>query len=262
MNTVPKKNTKWIIFGCIVFVLAILIAVGPVLITKYMRAKWQDSRRYKTSHLLMEVAGTLKKSQDNKFYLKGDNDLYYVLDLKEFNQNIDDKLEQQCTVLGKIKVPKADTLIDGNVVRLILVVQKIAFGDDKIFSFYKDVKEKGNTMEADLYLKQKALANAKLRLEVNTKLNKPIAFNVIKGELRTENRKTLKGEDVVVTVLKDEFGDDYMLYKKGVSFAKLEGKDVICLGKYIATVDNMPLVVDEVIFEIYEMYDLDYNRIF
>ena len=80
MGTENKKNTKWIIIGSIVFVLAILVAVGPILVTKYMRTKWQDSVKYKTSNILMKVSGILQKTDDNIFYLKGDNDSYYVLD--------------------------------------------------------------------------------------------------------------------------------------------------------------------------------------
>ena len=47
-----SKNTKWIIIGSIILVLAILIAVGPIMLKRYMRTKWETpSYKYKTSKL-------------------------------------------------------------------------------------------------------------------------------------------------------------------------------------------------------------------
>ena len=138
MGTENKKNTKWIIIGSIVFVLAILVAVGPILVTKYMRTKWQDSVKYKTSHILMKVPGILQKTEDNIFYLKGDNDFYYVLDnVKE--EEVLNKVGQHCSAFGKMRLPKGDESVDGNKIRLFLGVQKITFDDSTEIS---NVEEK------------------------------------------------------------------------------------------------------------------------
>lgn len=256
MGTENKKNTKWIIIGSIVFVLAILVAVGPILVTKYMRTKWQDSVKYKTSNILMKVSGILQKTDDNIFYLKGDNDSYYVLD--NVKEEILDKIGQHCSVLGKMRLPKGEETIVGNKIRLFLGVQKITFDDSTEISNIDDNDDARNNDED---IKKKTLAKTQLRLEVNTRLNKPVLFDVIKGKVSTQSRKTLDGKDVVVTILTDEFGDNYMLYKKGFDLSPLKDMELICLGRELLPLQNMPIIVDEITFEIYEVFDYEYRRV-
>ena len=62
--------------------------------------------------------------------------------------------------------------------------------------------------------------------------------------------------------IKSEFNDNYMLYKKGKDLSFLSGKEIVVLGREIIPPSNMYLVVDESTFEIYEVYDTDYNRLF
>ena len=52
-----------------------------------------------------------------------------------------------------------------------------------------------------------------------------------------------------------------MLYKKGKDLSLLENKRVIVLGREILPPRNIPLVVDETTFEIYEVYDTDFNQL-
>ena len=53
-----------------------------------------------------------------------------------------------------------------------------------------------------------------------------------------------------------------MLYKKGKDLSSLENKEIIVLGREILPPLNMPLVVDETTFEIYEVYDIDLKKLF
>ncbi|MDD3127431.1 MAG: hypothetical protein PHT27_07445 [Candidatus Izemoplasmatales bacterium] len=252
MDSTPKKNKKWIIFGSIVLVLAVLIAVGPVLITKYMRTKWQNSPKYKTSNLMMKIDGKLQISKDNIPYLVGKNGLFYVLeDLKE--NDIKDNMNKDCSIFGKMRIPKDGETIDGNPIRLFIGVEKIGtdvmLGNQEIS---KDVSDK---------IKEKSLKKNKTRVEVNAILNKPILFDVTKGKVSVENRKALDGKDISVFVLTDEFGDRFVLFDKKMRLKNIDGVDVVCLGREILPPANMPLVIDEVTFEIYEMYDSKYNKL-
>ncbi len=254
MSTENKKSTKWIVIGCIVFIVAIFIAVGPILVTKYMRAKWQDAPKFKTSSLFIEVAGSLQLSQDNRFYLKGDNDFYYIL--KNLNEDAGDRVGQHCSVFAKMSLPKKGESIDGNGVRLFLDVQKIIFDDSTEFSGVNKAKEIDEEE-----LRKRVLSKIQLRVEVNAKLNKPVLFDVIKGKVSVQNRKDLDGKDVSVTILTDEFGSSYMLYKKGFDLSALKDMELICLGRDMLPLDKMPVVVDEITFELYEVFDYEYNKV-
>ena len=256
MGTEKNKNTKWIVISCIVFILAIFIAVGPILVTKYMRSKWQNAPTYKTSYLMMEVPGTLQQAQDNTIYLKGDNEKYYTL--YAVKDELYDRVGEHCSVLGKVISPKENQTIDGNKVRLIIDIKKVTFDDA---TEIVNTDENAKPVASDEELKEKSLAKTQLRLEVNARLNKPILFDVIKGKVSVQNRKSLDGEDVIVTILTDEFGDNYMLYRKGVNFDALKDKEIICLGRDILPLKTMPLVMDEITFEIYEIYDFEYKRL-
>ena len=102
----------------------------------------------------------------------------------------------------------------------------------------------------------------RLRIETNMKLDKPILFDVIKGKLSLQNRKKKDGSEVSVLVLTDEFGDNYLLISRGNLINKLiSDEEIICLGREVMPLKDMYLVVDEVNFEIYEAYDLNYNKI-
>ncbi|MDD2523940.1 MAG: hypothetical protein PHG84_06065 [Endomicrobiaceae bacterium] len=252
MEATPKKNKKWIIFGSIVLILAVLIAVGPILITKYMRSKWQNGPKYQTSNLMMKVDGKLQISKDNIPYLAGNNGSFYVLEnLKE--NNIQENINKDCSVFGKMRIPKEGDTIDGKSVRLFIGVEKINaknISGNKEIS--KDVSDK---------IKEKSQKKGKIRIEVNAVLNKPILFDVTKGKVSVENRKALDGKDISVFVLTDEFGDRFVLFDKKMRLKNIDGVDVVCLGREILPPANMPLVIDEVTFEIYEMYDSKYNKL-
>jgi hypothetical protein len=252
MEATPKKNKKWIIFGSIVLILAVLIAVGPILITKYMRSKWQNGPKYQTSNLMMKVDGKLQISKDNIPYLAGNNGSFYVLEnLKE--NNIQENINKDCSVFGKMRIPKEGDTIDGKSVRLFIGVEKINaknISGNKEIS--KDVSDK---------IKEKSQKKGSIRIEVNAVLNKPILFDVTKGEVAVENRKALDGKDISVFVLTDEFGDRFVLFDKKMRLKNIDGVDVVCLGREILPPANMPLVIDEVTFEIYEMYDSKYNKL-
>ncbi len=254
MTTPSNRNVKWIIIGSIILVLAILIAVAPILVTKYMRSKWENSPNYKVSHLLMNVSGILQKAQDSTLYIKGNNNLYYVLE--DVKENVDDKVGAKCTVIGKMRKPAEDEMVDGNPVRLFIGVNKLMFPGD---TFVVDNEQPSENEDNDI--KDKVIKKAKLRVEINTKLNKPIMFDVTKGKVSSETIKDNNNNDIVVYVLVDDFGDKYMLYKKGADLSVLENKEVACLGREILPPNNMPLIVDQTTFEIYEVYDANYNRL-
>ncbi|WP_372519766.1 hypothetical protein [Candidatus Ruminimicrobiellum ovillum] len=253
-----NKNAKWIVIGSIIFILAILIAVCPILVTKYMRAKWQDGPRYKVSTLLMNVSGKLNISNDNKYYVKGDNGLFYVLE--NIEQDYSEKINSQCDVIGSFRQAINNETVDGNPVRLFISVQKIDFPDNENLEV-ENIEEESNDENKEALAKEKALQKAKLRLAVNVGLEKSILFDVIKGNVSSVNRKDMKGEDFVALVLKDDFGDSYMLYKKGKDLSSLQDKRIIVLGREIIPPSNFPLIVDETTFEIYEVYDLDFNKL-
>ena len=255
-----SKNTGWIILGSIILVLAILILVGPIMVKKYMRAKWQNAPHYQTKELLMNVAGTMAISSDQKVYLKGDNGLFYVLE--GIKQDVSDKVDAKSVVIGPFRPAKDGDTIDGNPVRLFITVQKIKFTDsDDSSEEFIDNTEKSIPDTIKVSAEEKSVKKAKLRIEANTRLNKPILFDVIKGSVSVVNRKDKDGNDYAALILKDDLGDNYMLYKKGKDLADFANKQVIVLGREILPPSNVLLVVDETTFEIYEVYDLDYNRL-
>lgn len=251
-----NKNTKWIIIGSIVFILAILIAVCPILVTKYMRAKWQDGPKYKVSSLLMNISGELKKTENN-YYVKGDNGLFYILENQE--QDLSEKVGMKCDVVGTFRQALNNETVDGNPVRLFIGVQKIVFPEfgETIVDEIDDVKKS----EEDERIKEKALQKAKLRLAVNIGLEKSILFDVIKGNVVSINRKDNNNNNFAAFILTDDFGDSYMLYKAGKDLSSLENKKIIVLGREIIPPKIFPLVVDETTFEIYEVYDTEFNKL-
>ena len=255
-----NKSTKWIVIGSIVFILAILVAVGPMVVMKYMRSKWETNKHYETTALLMNVSGELKKASDNVFYLKGNNGLFYVLEGIE--QDVSDNIDKNCSVIGEFREAKNNETVDGNPVRLFIGVKKLVFKDSGE-SFGSGVNQGTATEEGRniVTMKEKSLQRAKLRVDANVRLNKPILFDVIKGNVVAFNRKDLNDKEYVAYVLVDEFSDNYMLYKAGKDLSSLENKDIIVLGREIIPPNNLPVVVDETTFEIYEVYDANYNKL-
>lgn len=250
-----SKNTKWIVFGSIILVLAVLILVGPIMVKKYMRAKWENGQHYQTSELLMSVSGTLAVAPNKQVYLKGSNGLFYVLEGIE--QDVSDKIDEACSVVGSFRQAKDGDTIDGNPVRLFIGVKEIRFTDSEdTISTTKAIPDR-----LKVSAEEKSLMKARLRVEANTRLNKPILFDVVKGKVSMVSRKDKDGNNYAALVLKDDAGDNYMLYKKGKDLSSLNGKDVIVLGREILPPSNMLLVVDETTFEIYEVYDFDYNKV-
>ena len=59
----------------------------------------------------------------------------------------------------------------------------------------------------------------------------------------------------------DDFNDRYMLYKEKTDLSVLENKEVACLGRQIMTPDKNFAVVDEIVFEIYEVYNANYKKL-
>ncbi|WP_413854416.1 hypothetical protein [Candidatus Ruminimicrobium bovinum] len=260
-----KKN-KWIIFGVVIFILAVLVAVGPILVTKYMRNKWQNSPKYKTSYVLFNVNGTLKLSSQGEVYLAGDNKMFYIIeDISEEDKN--NNLEHKVSVTGKMKMPEGDVTVDGNPVRLYISVEKIVNLEktenieqsEQVNSNNEEKVNLDSSVDVDVE-QEKALKKSKIRIMVNAALNKSLLFDVTRGTLALENRKTLKGDMKEVAILNDEFGDKVMLIGKD-KIKNFANQKIICLGRELPFVDDMPTVVGETIFEIYEVYDSDYNKL-
>lgn len=255
MGREENKSKKWLILGSIVFIIALLIAVGPLLVTKYMRTKWQNGPKFRTSALLMKVEGKLLLSDNKISYLEGNNGLFYLLkNLSEEDINL--YLDKNCFVLGKILVANEDEkTINGHDVRMVISVDKISETAD-----FSDSKEEDKAVSEKI--KEKTAKKNKLRIETNMALNKQILFDVIKGKLSLQTRKKKDGTEVSVLILTDEFGDNYLLVARGKAIDKLiSDKEIICLGREVMPLKDMYLVIDEVNFEIYEAYDLDYNKI-
>ncbi|MDR3124931.1 MAG: hypothetical protein LBU10_03540 [Endomicrobium sp.] len=130
-TSTPSTNTKkkWIVLGVIIAVLAILVAVGPVIIAKYMRPpkSMQNPITSSTAEFMIKVKGVIKEDTAKKLvYLKGDNGLYYVLVGDKLEQ-IKESLNKRATVFGNILAPQLKegaekTTIAGNPVRMSISV--------------------------------------------------------------------------------------------------------------------------------------------
>lgn len=249
-----NKNVKWIVIGCIVLVCAVLIAFAPILVTKYMRTKWEEPNNYKSSALLMNIFGQLAVSKDNVYYLKGNNNLYYVLE--NINQDISKKVGNYCSVLGKVRVPKNNETIENNKVRLFIGVNKIVLSDKYVF-----YNEKTEKKADDIDVNEKNTKKAALRAEINAKLKTRIMFDVVKGKVNSVERTDKTGNKYISYILTDDFNDKYMLYKKDTDLSVLDGKEVACLGRQIMPPNNMFVVIDEMTFEIYEVYNANYKKL-
>jgi len=251
-----KNNKKWIIFGFVIFVLAVLVAVGPILFTKYMRNKWQNGPKYKTSNILINVNGILKKSSQNEVYLAGDNKLFYIIeDISE--DDLNSNLETKVSITGKIKIPKADVAVDGNPVRLYISVENIESLEKPSSKERKSFADVDKLAEIE---REKILNKSKIRLNVNAALNKSILFDVTRGTLTLENRKTInENATKEVPILIDEFGDKVILVGKD-KIKNFVNKKIVCLGRELPSTD-VPVNAGETVFEIYEVYDADYKKL-
>lgn len=260
MSQDKKSNVKWIVIGSIIFILAILVAVGPFLLKKYMVTKWQTSGHYRTVNVMMNVNGTFKMAE-NTPYLLGDNGKYYVLENLKLD-NLQEYIDSRCSIIGEVRKPKNNETVAGNPVRLFVEVEKFIIDGVNLLNKETDasgVVEEENKQDDKVV--NKSLRRTQLRVEANTILNKPILFDVIKGKVSSFTTKTTDAGEVTFVVLTDEFNDKYALYKKGKDFSSLEGKDVVCLGREILTPKEIPLIVDITTFEIYEVYDNQYNKL-
>ena len=247
-----SKKTKWVVIGCIVLVSAVLIACGPILIMRYMRTKWEGVNNYKSSFLLMNISGQLALSKDGVYYLKGDNNLYYVLE--NVDQSLSKKIGSLCSILGKVRIPKGNETIEGNKVRLFVSINKVIFNDKTVVYNEKTEKKLDNTDEKN---KKRAI----LRAEINAKLKTRIMFDVIKGKVSSIERIDKYGNKYIAYILTGDFNDRYMLYKEKTDLSVLENKEVACLGRQIMAPDKNFAVVDEITFEIYEVYNANYKKL-
>jgi hypothetical protein len=114
-----KSKRKWVIFGGIIVVLAVLIAVGPVIIARYMRSK---PKPVQTAEFMIKVSGTIQKDNDT-LYLKGDNQLYYVL-IGDKIEELSGSLNKEVTVFGTMYEPKESESVAGNPIRFKIGVVK------------------------------------------------------------------------------------------------------------------------------------------
>jgi hypothetical protein len=95
-----KKNL--IIFGSIIVSLAVIFAVGPVIIARTIS---KTVKSVPKAEFMMKVKGVIKQSNDveKKLYLAGDNNLNYLL-VGNKTQELLDNLNKSAVIFGNIVV--------------------------------------------------------------------------------------------------------------------------------------------------------------
>ena len=132
MESSQKNKKKWIVFGVIIAVIAVLILLVPYAATKYMRAKYLKPNIV-SSDLMIKVKGVIKQAndEDKTVYLEGsENGLYYVLfgdKLEELTEN----MGKTVTVFGNIYEPLKDKTINDRPVRMRINVVNYGTPDIK-----------------------------------------------------------------------------------------------------------------------------------
>ena len=175
-------------------------------------------------------------------------------ELENVDQDLSKKIGSLCSILGKARIPKGNETIEGNKVRLFVSINKVVFNDKTVVYNEKTEKKLDNTDE-------KNKKRASLRAEINAKLKTRIMFDVIKGKVSSIERIDKYGNKYIAYILTDEFNDKYMLYKEKTDLSVLENKEVACLGRQIMAPDKKFVVVDEITFEIYEVYNANYKKL-
>jgi hypothetical protein len=124
MDQKKNKVKKWIVFGVVV-VVAILIAIVPALIGKRNK-EW---KKPPSANFMIKITGTIKQAKDKTLYLKGDNNLCYILLGDKINELLNNK-NKRVTVFGNIIVTSDvaagidNTKVDGNSVRMRISVTR------------------------------------------------------------------------------------------------------------------------------------------
>ncbi|MCR4662826.1 MAG: hypothetical protein K5622_02925 [Endomicrobiaceae bacterium] len=248
-NVSQKKSKKWIVYTGIIVFLALLFAFGPVFFARYMRSRDGDmTQELKKITTRMKVKGTLNLSEDNKLYLLGTNSNVYLI-VGSFVDELKEHVGELVTVMGPMQSPQG-TKVDGQDVRLVLIVDKYGIPDIETDNLSEEQKNKINNRRQFVD-------------EINAKLKKTVRFDAVKGTIELE-KKNIDGTERNFQVIKDTFGDMYVLLGSNGNIASLldlnRGKEVICLGKP-TIVGSIPLTKDEVIFEVFEIYDENLNKI-
>ncbi|MCL2335124.1 MAG: hypothetical protein FWC57_03565 [Endomicrobia bacterium] len=109
MESSEKSKKKWVIFGIVIAIIAVLAAGVPYIIGRMNRPM--------KAELMIKVKGTIKQASDSTIYLAGDNDLYYIL-VGEREGELAKNIDKKTTVFGNIMASDKEAKIDGNPVRM------------------------------------------------------------------------------------------------------------------------------------------------
>jgi hypothetical protein len=250
METPQKKNKKWVFFAGIVAVLALAVAIGPILVAKHMRAKYAKTVRIKTSNMMIKVKGTIEISGDT-VYLKGDNAKIYLLlgdQLNEIKKNVG----ETATIFGDMAHSEIPT-INGEQVRLAIYVTKFGLPDLPSFS--------GSLSDAESErLRQRADEKLEYRDSILTRLKKmdDVRLEVAGGVITHQTREVSEDLKRQYSILTDKWGDKYVLLVANGSFTfPDDGAEYIALGKVAIPSKNYPIKKDEVMFVVEGFYKAD-----